>query len=186
MWLALCFIFIRCIATGDDPADPTYLAQQRETLCNWHYIDPVDETEWKRSQKIAKYQDDKANPFVLDCTLPLRTYCSDINLECTITSIDQPIQSIVNTIQIRPNPFSDQIYLNYHLREPARTYLRIFNGTGQVLVSQDIGEQLSGEQEISWLPETALAAGPYFYQLIFINRKGQELLRSGIIIKKEE
>ena len=167
-------------------ADPDYLEQQRETLCNWHYVDPVDESEWKRSQGIAKYQDGKANPFVLDCTLPLRTYCSDINLECTITSVRSPQNSMLESFQIQPNPFYQQFRFKYYLSEPVDAYLRIYNGTGQLLISTDLGRQNSGEQEVLSRPEWPLNSGPHFYQLILINRSGEELLKSGVIIKQEK
>lgn len=61
-----------------------------EDLCHWHQLDPVDEEEMTRTLHIAKFQDDKANPFVLDCTLANRLYCPQNPAECTnCTSYNQ-------------------------------------------------------------------------------------------------
>lgn len=66
-------------------ADPNYFNLQKQTLCNWHYADPVDEKEWIRTHKIAFYQSGKENPFVLDCTLAARIYCDQLSMACELT-----------------------------------------------------------------------------------------------------
>jgi endonuclease I len=55
-------------------ADPLFFQQQRETLLQWHERDPVDEREQARTQAIARYQDGKPNPFVIDSGLAARLY----------------------------------------------------------------------------------------------------------------
>ena len=54
-----------------------------ETLCEWHNMDPVDSLEWERNLIIASYQDGKANPFILDCSL-IRMYCPELASACQI------------------------------------------------------------------------------------------------------
>lgn len=54
-----------------------FLTGQQETLYQWHYLDPVDQVEYDRTQGIAGYQDDKPNPFVLDSTLIRRAFFPD-------------------------------------------------------------------------------------------------------------
>ena len=66
----------------------TFFESQRETICNWHNQDPVDEKEWIRSQKIAFYQDGKPNPFVLDCSLAARMYCDKVSSFCSQLAIN--------------------------------------------------------------------------------------------------
>lgn len=68
-----------------DAADPNYFLLMSEDLCKWHYADPVDTDEWNRNILISAYQNNKSNPFVLDCTLPERSYCSGLGLTCTPT-----------------------------------------------------------------------------------------------------
>ncbi|MCB0547152.1 MAG: endonuclease [Phaeodactylibacter sp.] len=57
-------------------ADPRFFAIQQETLCRWHSQDPVDEAEYRRSQRIARYQSNCPNPFVVDPSLAGRLYCN--------------------------------------------------------------------------------------------------------------
>ncbi|MCB9263918.1 MAG: endonuclease [Lewinellaceae bacterium] len=57
-------------------ADPLFFIIQRENLCHWHFQDPVDEEEYERSQRIARYQSNRPNPFVADPSLAGRMYCS--------------------------------------------------------------------------------------------------------------
>lgn len=92
-----------------DAADPAFFELQRETLCDWHYADPVDQVEWERSQKIANWQEGKANPFVLDCSLAARIYCDEISVECMTVDIDE--EAILN-VNIYPNPTAEILYID--------------------------------------------------------------------------
>lgn len=65
----------------DLTALPEYFEGQKQTLCNWHFQDPVDEVEWTRTQKISSYQGNK-NPFVLDCSVAQRLYCESHTESC--------------------------------------------------------------------------------------------------------
>ncbi len=80
---------------------PDFFDIQRETLCDWHWQDPVDEKEWIRNQKIAEYQDDKLNPFILDCSLAARLYCPEIDNACAILDNENIKKS---SPKIFPNP----------------------------------------------------------------------------------
>ncbi len=66
-------------------ADPDFFALQRDVFCAWHQADPVDDEELARTYRIAQYQDDMANPFVLDCSLVERAYC-EANEPCLSTA----------------------------------------------------------------------------------------------------
>lgn len=56
-------------------ADPNFFEAQRATLCQWNRADPVDRRELQRTREIARYQDGKVNPFIVDPTLAERCYC---------------------------------------------------------------------------------------------------------------
>ncbi len=113
-------------------ADPNFFANQLQTLCNWHYLDPVDEKEWNRTWQIAHFQDGKANPFVLDCTLAKRLYCSNTEGSCllsTPTFLDKE-----TSVQFRapfPNPFQESITIPFELVEQAEIGYSLWNGMGQ-------------------------------------------------------
>jgi endonuclease I len=66
-------------------ADPFFFDLQRDRLCQWHEQDPVDAEELLRNEIIAHYQDGKRNPFILDCSLVMRAYCSQLP-ECPVVS----------------------------------------------------------------------------------------------------
>ncbi len=57
-----------------DQADSNFFNEQKETLRQWNLLDSVDSAERQRSQLVARYQDGKENPFVLDTTLVRRAY----------------------------------------------------------------------------------------------------------------
>ncbi|NOX90528.1 MAG: T9SS type A sorting domain-containing protein [Calditrichaeota bacterium] len=54
--------------------DTSFFYIQKETLRRWHYQDTVDAREAERNNRIAPYQDNKKNPFILDSTLVRRAY----------------------------------------------------------------------------------------------------------------
>ena len=89
-------------------ADSEFFSLQQETLCDWHYADPVDQKEWERSQKIALWQEGKANPFVLDCSLAARIYCNEVSPECMAVDTDDQEYDF---IRIYPNPSADMIFI---------------------------------------------------------------------------
>ncbi|PHI21655.1 endonuclease I [Lewinellaceae bacterium SD302] len=69
-------------------ADPNFFPSQINTLCDWHEQDPVDSRELQRSEAIAEHQDDKVNPFVVDCNLLQRSYCPDVSTVACISSTE--------------------------------------------------------------------------------------------------
>ena len=55
-------------------ADENFFNQQKEILKDWHLQDPSDADEIVRTWKIADYQQNKPNPFVLDESLIVRSF----------------------------------------------------------------------------------------------------------------
>jgi len=55
-------------------ADTNFWNLEKNVLYQWHYADPVDQDEYDRTYRIAHYQKDKPNPFVLDSTLARRIW----------------------------------------------------------------------------------------------------------------
>lgn len=102
------FYFYTMYQSQADQAAPNFFESQRETMCQWHFDDPVDEKEWNRNIKISEYQDGKKNPFILDCKLA-RLYCDEILGSCISVSTDEVEKA---NIQIRPNPVQEMLYLD--------------------------------------------------------------------------
>jgi len=67
-------------AMYSDVANDEFWELQKETLMDWNYYDEADEIETERTWKIAEYQDELPNPFVLDSTLARRIWYPQSNL----------------------------------------------------------------------------------------------------------
>ena len=74
-------------------ADPVFFELQRENLCQWHLEDPADDFETERNERIAFYQDNKLNPFIIDCTLARRAYCPG-QIECSVVAVEKNVELI--------------------------------------------------------------------------------------------
>lgn len=96
-----------------DAKDPNFFKNQKETLCKWHFADPVDSLEWIRTWKIAKYQSNKPNPFVLDCSLASRTYCDMLSDACKLVSTHDLITAEDLFVKLYPNPSEGDIKLSF-------------------------------------------------------------------------
>lgn len=126
------FYFYTIYRSEAEEEDPTFFEKQRATLCNWHYLDPVDSLEYSRTNQIAVFQDRKPNPFVLDCTLAKRLYCEDIATSCALpvqtTQIANPAQI---GLRIAPNPNNGTSILQFELVQTAQVELELINMLGQ-------------------------------------------------------
>ena len=58
-------------------ADENFFNVQKEILRDWHGQDPANDDEMERTWKIAAYQQNKPNPFILDESLIDRSFFSD-------------------------------------------------------------------------------------------------------------
>ncbi|MEO0339193.1 MAG: endonuclease [Bacteroidota bacterium] len=125
------FYFYTIYRADAQEADPTFFEEQRETLCEWHFLDPVDSLEYDRTFKIARYQDRKTNPFVLDCSLAKRLYCEETNTACATVVNTNEILLADTRATISPNPNNGQSQLQFTLLEQANVELVIVNALGQ-------------------------------------------------------
>ncbi|MEZ4906829.1 MAG: endonuclease [Saprospiraceae bacterium] len=121
-----------------DATDPNFFDSQKDTLCAWHFRDPVDSLEWTRTWQIAKYQDNKPNPFVLDCSLASRTFCDFISNQCTTVSTfevfnEQNIQS-----KLFPNPSNSILNISFINPDFNYSTITIYNILGNVEMQQEI------------------------------------------------
>lgn len=121
------FYFYTMYQVEADNADADFFEDQRETLCQWHITDEVDQKEWNRNLAIAKYQEGKVNPFIYDCSLATRLYCP--TEFCLPTSTDN-IES--KNILISPNPASHITII--HFDEVKEDYeITLYNTNGQLV-----------------------------------------------------
>ena len=104
------FYFYTMYREEADNASSSFFGIQQETLCDWHFLDPVDEDEWNRSKKIAVYQDGKENPFVLDCSLAARMYCPEIDNACAIVDTEE---LLIPSPKVFPNPSNNEYKIDW-------------------------------------------------------------------------
>ncbi|MEL6865106.1 MAG: endonuclease [Bacteroidota bacterium] len=156
-------------------ANQNFFQQQRETLCQWHLDDPVDELEWQRTFRIAQYQDGKPNPFVLDCTLPERSYCSDLDLFCqpTATSTTEITRPNI-ALHVFPNPATTHTTFAYQLPQDAMVQLKVMDTMGRTMAVLANERQGAGDHTLEWQLERELSAGLYFV-LLEVNSGGAYL-----------
>lgn len=142
------FYFWTIYRADAEAADPTFFQGQLNTLCQWHEEDPVDAAEQLRNEKIAFYQG-KPNPFILDCSLVQRAYCSQLD-DCIPLAVDG-IASQKFTLVF--NPFTRQLMIS---GEPALTC--------EIHVVDVLGRSLHHEVLETGIPGDALQLpqGMYF------------------------
>ena len=117
------FYFYTMYKTEALEADPLFFEAQRETLCEWHLADPINDLEIDRTYQIAGYQNDLPNPFVIDETLAVRTYCTNYVVDVTNPQLDEAL------ISIFPNPVSD--------------FLKVeFSGTHDLILTDILGRKI--------------------------------------------
>jgi len=68
--IARAMLYFYCMY--EEPASEAFWDTQKNTLLQWHQLDPADESELQRTWEIAEYQQEKPNPFILDNTLAQR------------------------------------------------------------------------------------------------------------------
>ncbi|MEL7252057.1 MAG: endonuclease [Bacteroidota bacterium] len=148
-------------------AAPNFFNQQRATLCQWHEQDPVDELEWQRTFAIAVHQDDKPNPFVLDCTLATRVYCPELVGNTCITSLDDDLLPSIPA-SFSPNPSRGTGVLTIEAPERGQLTLDYFDTSGRLRQTETM-ELPAGQFE---LPLQLPAAG-FWYCRLTLNGQSQ-------------
>ncbi len=117
-------------------ADPTFFELQRETLCQWHILDPVDSLEYFRSFAIGEYQNGNPNPFVLDCSVATRTFCqSFMDEQCAQTVSTKEIKNNFDFI-LYPNPNQERLNLKFE-ESVSNLSVEIYSSLGKILLSKN-------------------------------------------------
>jgi len=167
------FYFYTMYKAEADDADPTFFAKQVPTLCQWHLEDPVDSFEWERNFLIASYQEGKVNPFILDCSLPYRTYCPHLPHNSCFTSNNTLVDFGVELYHNYPNPASQNTVFQYELDRSTGVELHVYNATGQliqtILEENQVGGLYQQDFDCSNLPN-----GVYTYRLV-LEQEGRVL-----------
>ncbi len=131
-----------------DNADNGYFQGMLPSICQWHYEDEVDQREWDRTWAIAAFQSNKPNPFVLDCTLAERSYCSGMGMVCMPDATDD-IKNTIQSFGTYPNPASLATKIRFTSSEAfIKGSLVIHNMTGQKVFGHDLKGIVVGPNEV--------------------------------------
>ena len=167
------FYFYTMYRQDADNADPFFFNIQRSDLCEWHYLDPVDQKEWERTHKIAFYQGDKPNPFVLDCSLAARLYCNNISQACEelVLSSSEDSGQTNNELTIYPNPSSGLSTIQWNVHSAGAFRIDIMDMFGRKL--NQLYDGLLPEGQHLWQLPEGLHTGMYY---IFVYNDKMKLL----------
>ena len=136
----------------------------RPTLCAWHYEDAVDQKEWDRTWAIASLQSNKPNPFVLDCTLPERSYCAGLGYMCNPDAADEP-EPLITLYGVVPNPSSLSAKIRYTLESPVSNIeFTVYDMMGNQMAIQTVKNSPAGPNEML-LDVSTWAPGFYIYSV---------------------
>ena len=176
------FYFYTMYKQEADEADPVFFESQKETLCQWHDLDPVDSLEWTRTYMIATHQSGKPNPFVLDCSLPFRSYCTNISMECEnqISTGTAKIENQIAGLNIYPNPAKGVGNIELNLNETALIELSVYNVLGQEIREIISAEYLAGEYTFM---VNNINPGLYFCRLNIIHGNQNHTILKQIIFE---
>jgi len=156
-------------------ANPEFFEMQRETLCHWTSDDPAQQDELIKTYKIAGYQGDVPNPFVVDCSLAERLYCQDVdNVTCTIVSVDEQETSTADWT-LSPNPSSSNVISIRSDR--SWTHVTLYDNNGRLIMKLPLSPT---ETSHSIKINTILPAGTYQVQLSHRLRQTQSKVQSWI------
>ncbi|HPC36336.1 MAG TPA: endonuclease [Candidatus Marinimicrobia bacterium] len=158
-----------------DP-DTTFWNFQKETLLAWNYYDTVDAKEYARTWKIAAYQDNKPNPFVLDSTLARRIWFYKTN---TFIKEEPLLAANFKVYPCYPNPFNNSTHISFELPIINEVTVSIFNLNGQKIEELKLGKLGIGRHEITWNARSYVS-GLYFYQI----HSGSEVRTGKFILLK--
>lgn len=128
------FYFYTMYKAQADAQNNTYFSSQLQTFCEWHQQDPADYKEYIRTLRIAPYQDGKPNPFVLDCTLAERSYCSDFQIACApVSTENEAVDTASKLADNFPNPFDHETQIQYFLAKNYQVKLTVVDMLGRQL-----------------------------------------------------
>jgi len=176
------FYFVTMYWNETQSADPEYFELMRETLCEWHELDPVDSLEWIRNERIASFQSGKRNPFILDCSLPGRLWCDQVGSACLATPVED-IEGIFNgSWAIFPNPSRDGFSIRVPGGMECELELRIYDRNGRC-VGTDQHCSMGSASMVQRIEMTSLPPGLYFIRVSAPGRFPGALFQSPLMVE---
>ncbi len=168
------FYFYTMYRAQADAADPAFFAGQRATLCQWHQQDPADSAELIKTWRIAAYQENKPNPYILDCTLARRTFCPELTGDCATTATTEP-GSLVLGMRLSPNPLAGPGQLEMELPFSGALDIRLFSVLGAEIAKWQIPDAEAGTFRLALEPGAAGDTGRLGFLVATLRRDGRQV-----------
>jgi hypothetical protein len=175
------FYFYTMYKDQADAADSDFFQSQVETLCEWHTLDPVDSLEWHRSIQIGSYQDDKANPFVLDCSLAGRTYCDMISNACSqVPVFENPSIEHID-MHLFPNPANESLTIECNNDRVVKFQAALTDLNGREVWTTKQLSTIDADHKVSMDVQT-LESGIYLLNAHFVDQFDHLYISKKIVI----
>lgn len=153
------FYFYTMYRNQANAADPNFFELQRATLCQWDRQDPADAAELTKTWRIAAYQENKPNPYIVDCTLANRTWCPTVPASCSVGTNDVATQQSLK-LQVLPNPVNGPAYLSLTLPFSGQLRGRVWSTLGQEIATFEWTNAAAGTIRLPFeLPQNASVNG---------------------------
>lgn len=148
-----------------DEADPNFFSSMVPTLCNWHFLDPVDSLEYARTNLIARWQVNP-NPFVLDCSLASRSYCDFTTEACQLAVGIEESTLNEKIVKAYYNESAKAFVTHFDLQKSSEVTLSIFDVAGNLIHTKDFKTITAGVSSY-FLPNTSEVNGILFLNFRF-------------------
>ncbi len=140
-------------------ASDTFFEEQKETLRDWHNLDPTDQAEYDRTFVIAGFQSDRPNPFVLDSTLIRRAFFPPV----VSTESAAPVRDFVLS-PAAPNPFTSATSFTLTVDRPQSVRVEVFDVLGRRVALLHDGPVAATVPLRLTLEAASLPPGLYLYR----------------------
>ncbi len=145
--------------------DTLWFELQKETLREWNSIDPPDSAEVARTWKIASYQDNKPNPFVIDPTLVDRAYFTSSGVNNWNFSNHKSSKSFVTS--------SNHVKFSFYSNTTGSAKIDIYSITGREISCLHRNITKTGNNSFGYDLTHTTNNGVYFYIITINNKKEQ-------------
>ena len=136
-------------------ADHAWFMTQLADLYRWNREDAITQADQDRSRRVAVYQNDKDNPFVLDSTLARRAYFPNV-----VAGEEAPAAPLARLDVTGANPFRTRTSLVLWLPAPAPVRAEAYDALGRRVAVLFDGQAPAGALALD-VDASGLAAGVY-------------------------
>jgi hypothetical protein len=141
--------------TLPDPIDAFTVpySQEEDVLKKWHWMDPVDEQEMARNDYIESLQNNR-NPFIdsmnFVCYIDFTTMAKETDASpCLTNTISIDEQSSLIEMNAFPNPTSNELTIQYALKNAENLTLVVYNTLGKEIKNIQIQGQERGYETLN-------------------------------------